>query len=197
MERRSFHGRITPSELAQALIAAFDRGNFRAQMFGNPNRMIVQIATRPNAVSGGRTALTVTIDSHPDGVIVQMGKQEWLGTIASLSQSALTILRNPLALLGRLDDIAQDLENLQLAETVWETIEQTVRAAGAAQQLSERFQRVSCEYCGSANPLGEPTCVMCGAPLGKAQPVVCPACGFLLLRQETVCPNCQHKVGDR
>ncbi len=197
MDRRVFHGQITPIQLAQALIAAFDRGNLRAQTFGNPDRMIVQIATRPHAASGGQTALTVTLEAHPDGVIVQMGQQEWWSTIASLGKSALTALRNPLALLGRLDDIAQDIENLQLAEKVWKTLEQTAQAAGAAQELSERFQRVACEYCGSANPLGEPACVMCGAPLGRVQSVTCPQCGFLLLRQERVCPNCHQIVEKR
>ncbi len=194
MERRIFHGKIAPVDVAQALLAEFNRTNLYAQTFGTSEKMIVQIATRPGAPSGGQTALAVTIEKAPDGVMVQLGQQAWMGTAASLGWSALAALRNPLSLLGRLDDIAQDLENLQLAENVWKAVGRAAQAAGASHELSERFKRVTCEYCGAANPLGEPTCLMCGAPLGKAQPAACGYCGFVVLRGETTCPNCGKNI---
>lgn len=194
MKRRFFHGKITPLDVAQILLAEFNRTNIQAQAFGSSKKMFVQIGTRPDAPSGGQTALTVTIEEAPDGVMIEMGQQAWMGTAASLGWSALTALRNPLALLGRIDDIAQDLENLQLPENVWKTVERAAKAASASHELSERLKRLTCEYCGAATPVGEPTCLACGAPLGKFQPTSCQNCGFVILRGETTCPNCGKKI---
>src|SRR5512139_28926 len=180
MERRVFHGSITPADVAQALLAEFNRGNLRAQAMGESDKMLVQIATRPGAPSGGETALTITVQACDDGVIAEIGQQAWLGVAASLGTSALWALRNPFNLLGRLDDIAQDIENLQLSERVWQVIGMSAQAAGASAALSERLRRVVCDYCGTANPVGEPACIACGAPLGKAQPRTCPQCGFVI-----------------
>lgn len=190
MDRRIFHGNITPDGLAQSLLAEFNRGNLRAQVLGRSDSMAVQIGTHPGAMSGGQTALTVTIQKAPDGIIVQLGQQAWMGTAASLGWTALTALRNPFSLLGRLDDLAQDIENLQLSERVWQVIERAVQTAGASTQLSERMRRVVCDYCNSANPVGEAACLSCGAPLGNVTPTSCKNCGFVVLRGETKCPNC-------
>jgi RNA polymerase subunit RPABC4/transcription elongation factor Spt4 len=194
MNQRFFHGNLTPVDVAQYLLAEFNQNNLHAQTLGSSDRMIVQIATRPDAASGGQTALTVSIEKNPDGVMVQMGQQAWMGTATSLGWSALTALRNPLSLLGRIDDIAQDLENLQLSENIWKAVDRAAQAAGASHQLSERLSRVACEYCGAATPPGEPTCLACGAPLGKAQPTACGNCGFVVLRGEITCPNCGKKI---
>jgi RNA polymerase subunit RPABC4/transcription elongation factor Spt4 len=157
---------------------------------GTKDKMIVQIASRPGAMSGGETAVTVTIEKAPDGVMIQLGQQAWVGTAASLGWTALTALKNPLSLLGRLDDLAQDIENLQLTEKIWQVIGRTVQTAGASTELSERFKRVTCEYCTAANPIGQATCLMCGAPLGNAQPRTCRSCGFVVYHGEATCPNC-------
>jgi RNA polymerase subunit RPABC4/transcription elongation factor Spt4 len=49
---------------------------------------------------------------------------------------------------------------------------------------------VACEYCGTANPVGEGACIACGAPLGKLQPNTCSNCGFVIQPGELTCPNC-------
>ena len=69
-------------------------------------------------------------------------------------------------------------------------IEQAARASGASQELSERLKRVMCEYCRTANPVGQGACLACGAPLGESQPTTCPRCGFVVALDETSCPNC-------
>ncbi len=194
MDRRIFHGNITPTDLAQALLAEFNRGNLRAQVLGHSDNLAVQIGTHPGAMSGGQTALTVTIQKAPDGVLVQMGQQAWMGTAASLGWTALAALRNPLSLLGRLDDLAQDFENLQLSEQVWQVVARATQAAGASHELSERMRRTTCDYCGAANPHGAATCVACGAPLGNVTPTACGNCGFVVLRGEKTCPNCGKAI---
>jgi RNA polymerase subunit RPABC4/transcription elongation factor Spt4 len=60
--------------------------------------------------------------------------------------------------------------------------------------LSEKLARVACEYCESANPLGEANCLSCGAPLGDAHPTTCHNCGFVVTLEEVICPNCGGKL---
>jgi len=194
MDKRIFHGNITSKDVAQALMAEFNQGNLQTQLLGAEGNLTVQIASSQWSRSGGRTALTVNIQPIEDGVMVQTGQQQWFGVAASLGQTAMAALMNPLNLLGRLDDIAQDVSNLQLTERVWQVINRVTSAAGAGMQLSERLSSVICEYCETANPVGESACIACGAPLGKAQPTTCRNCGFVLLQGERFCPNCGQAV---
>lgn len=190
MDRKIFHGNITPQDVAQALLAEFNRGNLRAQTVGQGDKIIVQIGTRPGASSGGDTTMTVSIQKFEDGIMAEIGQQAWLGVAASLGTTALSALRNPFNLLGRLDDLAQDIENLQLSERAWQVIGRLAQSHGASKKLSARLSRLECDYCGTANPVGEPSCIACGAPLGKAQPGTCPHCGFVVKPGERQCPNC-------
>lgn len=194
MERRIFHGTIKPVDIAQALLAEFNRGNLRAQTLGQSDKMVVQVGTRPGAQSGGQTAMTVTVQKIEEGIMVELGQQAWLGVAASLGVSAIAALRNPFNLLGRLDDIAQDIENLQMGERVWRVISQAARAAGASAELSEKLKRTTCEYCHVANKVGEPSCIACGAPLGNAQPNTCKKCGYVVRAGERYCPNCRQAL---
>jgi len=194
MQQRIFHGDLTPEEVGEALVAHFQRANIAAQAFTNDRRIVVQISTRPRPVSGGHTALTVLLEKIEDGVAVQIGEQAWLGVAASIGTTLLSVWRNPLNLLGRLDDIAQDIENLQLSDQVWSIIENYARMRGATFELSERLRRLTCEDCGTANPVGEPSCIACGAPLGAIQPGTCPNCGFVVKESDEFCPNCNIKL---
>jgi hypothetical protein len=194
MERKIFHGKIKPVDIAQALLGEFNQGNLRAQTLGQSDKMVVQIGTNPGSMSGGQMAITVTIQKWEDGIMVELGQQAWLGVAASLGASALAALRNPFSLLGRLDDIAQDIESLQIGERIWQVIAQTAKAAGVSTELSERLKRVTCEYCSTANPVGEPSCIACGAPLGKAQPSTCPHCGFVTQPGDIKCRNCNQNL---
>jgi hypothetical protein len=194
MDKRIFHGSITPSDVARALEAEFNQGNTQTHLLGESNNLTVQIASTQWSHAGGKTALTVNLQKVEDGLMVELGQQQWLGVAASLGQTAIATLINPLNLLGRLDDIAQDVSNLQMNDKVWEVISRVAGEAGASQQLSERLSRITCEYCGAANPVGEATCLACGAPLGKEQPRTCSKCGFVLLHDEKFCPNCGQPV---
>jgi hypothetical protein len=194
MDRRIFHGNIEPNDIAQALVAEFNRGNMYTQVVGNTAKMAVQIATRMGAQSGGQTALTITIQDTDDGIMVEIGQQAWLGVAASLGQTAISALRNPFSLLGRLDDLAQDIENMQLSDRVWQIIDRTIVTVGASYKLSERLRRVTCEYCQTANPVGEGSCIACGAPLGNVHPTSCPNCGFAVSQADTICPNCNKSL---
>lgn len=194
METRIYHGKFLPADLARILLSQFDRGNFRAQQIGEGENIAVQVASNRQALSGGQTALSISLQQVEDGVAVQIGRQAWYGVAASLGLSALAALVNPWNLIGRLDDIAQDVESLQLAEEVWKTIDGTARSLGTGYELTERLKRIVCEYCGVANPVGNPTCLACGAPMGTVQPKTCNYCGFVISRLTPICPNCRRPV---
>ncbi len=192
--RKIFHGNLKPREIAESLIAEFNQSNLKAQQLGGGSEIIVQIATRPIRHSGGKTALTVTLEQVDDGVIVEVGKQSWLGIAASLGTTAIAALRSPFNLLGRLDDVAQDIESLQITDRIWEIVENVAYAAGASFELSERLRRLVCTFCDTANPVGEPSCIACGAPLGSAQPTTCKRCGYVVYNSENQCPNCKQPL---
>ena len=194
MEQRIFHGNLSPNTIAQALLAQFNRGNLRAQIVGESNALHVQIATRPGAASGGQTAVTVNIQQVSDGIMVSVGEQAWLGVAADMGQTIIAALQNPWNLLNRLDDIAQNVENMQIVEKVWQVVAKTAKAAGASAQISERLRRLACEFCGTGNEVGTGSCIACGAPLGNMQPRTCASCGFVVLRGEKNCPNCSKPI---
>ncbi|NJN44430.1 MAG: zinc ribbon domain-containing protein [Anaerolineae bacterium] len=136
----------------------------------------------------------MTLQKLEDGVSVQVGKQDWMGVAASLGKTAFSAFRNPFALLGRLDDIAQDIESLQLQDRIWQTIHEIAQTANVSHELSERLRRLECDYCHTANEIGAPQCIACGAPLGSSQPRTCPNCGFVVGQNEHTCPNCFHRL---
>lgn len=192
MEPRIYHGNITPSDVALRLIGHFNRGNYLVQQIDGDNEIVVQISTSANAAAGGQTALSISLRKVEDGISVQMGQQACYGVAASMGYTVFTALRNPLALLSRLDDLAQDIENLELTDDAWKVVDATALTIGAGTELSERLRRVECQYCGTANPVGTGCCMACGAPLGDSQPHTCLRCGFVLKPDDFICPNCKN-----
>jgi RNA polymerase subunit RPABC4/transcription elongation factor Spt4 len=194
LNQRAFHGPITPADLANALVAELDQGNLKAQMIGSKDNLVVQVASPIIPASGGRTAISVHLSKIEDGVLVRLGQQQWLGVAASLGTTALAAVRNPFSLLGRLDDIAQDIASLQLTARIWQTVERAAKNLGASYELSERLRRLTCDHCDTANPVGEPSCIACGAPLGPDQPIACSNCGNVVSQRESKCPQCGHQL---
>jgi hypothetical protein len=193
MDQKIYHGNLLPEDVASVLNSQFNRGAFRVFKQGTSDQLAVQIANnQPD--SGGQTALTVVIQKVEDGISVKIGQQALFGVAASLGFSIFTAIRNPWNLLGRLDDIATDIESLQLTQQVWDTIDSFAHSIGAGQELSERLRRLECDYCGSANPVGESNCVACGAPLGSLQPRTCIKCGYVFKADERFCPNCGELI---
>jgi hypothetical protein len=194
MSTKFFHGKLNVEDIANILVTRFNRANLAARKSLHGDKAVVQIGSKDQANSGGDTALGVTLIQNEDGVSVTLGQQAWFGIAASLGFTAIAALANPLNILGRLDDIAQDLENLQLDDEVWKVIDEVAKAAGASQALSDALRSLACEYCGVANSVGEPDCAACGAPLGKVQPTTCSNCGFVVFTNTEVCPNCNKKI---
>ncbi len=150
MEEFTFHGPISIDDVVRALEGEFGKGSLRVQAHGDGEFIVVQIASVARPASGGRTALTIHLSSIEDGVHIKMGQQEWMGIAASLGRTALGMLRNPAYLLGRLDNLAEDISSLQLNDRVRETIERVAKSVGASFEISEALRRLTCIYCLSA-----------------------------------------------
>ena len=194
MVQKTYYGEFTPEDFTRFIIAQFHRGNLRVQQIGDGERVVIQVASQDMSNSGGKTAIGISLQKVEDGVMVQVGKQAWISIAASLGISAFSVLRNPLNLLGRIDDIAQDIENLQLRDEIWEVIDNTAKNLGAGFELSARLRRYVCNYCDTPNPMGESNCIACGAPLGSIQPMTCKNCGYVITRNEKYCPNCKKPI---
>ena len=194
MEQKIFHGVLKPEDLATCILLHFNRGNLEVHQIGSGDSIAIQIRTIQGSSSGGKTALGISFQKVEDGVAVQVGEQAWFGIAASLGFSTLLALRNPLNLLGRIDDVFQDLEYLQLSDEVWKVLTANAKALGTGFALSERLHRLACEYCQTANPAGVPSCIACGAPMGHLQPSTCPNCGFVLVTSDKKCPNCKSAI---
>lgn len=193
MEQRFLHGNVFPEDIANAIVVNFNQNNLEAQKFQFGNQTIVQIRSRQYRKSGGNTALSVVFQPIEDGVSVNIGQQSWFGIMASLGVSAISTLLNPAQIVDRLDDIAQDIENLQLNETIWDFIQRYARNMGAGFELSERLRTITCDYCLSANSFGVSNCIACGAPLGKQLPRICGNCGYVMAQNILKCTNCGSK----
>jgi RNA polymerase subunit RPABC4/transcription elongation factor Spt4 len=194
MDQRTYHGDINPAELSEALVAQFDQGNLRAQQVGQGERLMVQIATREWRGSGGQAALAVTIAKIEDGVTVSLGQHDWLGAAASIAQTGLLVFLNPLALLNRLDDLAQDVSSFSLPTQVWAAIEKYCQGVGATKEISERLRSIACPYCGVAAKVGQAQCSACGAPLGDVQPRACSKCGNVMHSNAKFCDICGNRL---
>lgn len=194
MKTKIYHGELDAEEMAITLANFFNRGGLSAQSSVNGDTAFVQITSRHSRPSGGHTSLGVALARRGERIEASVGDQSVLGLAGSLGTSAFLAWLNPLNLLGRLDDIAADIENLTLEDRVWKLLDRMAANGGASTQLARRLQRMVCSYCNTANKVGEGRCVACGAPLGDVQPSGCPKCGFVVLAGEKICPNCGQKL---
>lgn len=194
MEMKFYHGDVNIDELASAISSRFNHNNLKASIHKTKKQRLIQISSTEYSTSGGQTALGITLQNHEDGVTIKLGKQDWMGIAASLGMSVLYATLNPLNLFNRLDDIAQDFENINLDDKIWEAIEEIMLTKGFSHQLSEKLKRFACAYCNTAIPVGATSCFACGAPTGNQQPVPCVNCGFINSKDRNVCQNCKEKI---
>jgi hypothetical protein len=194
MEQRIFHGKFTSEELANCLLVHFNRGNLVAQELINGENYSVQIKTKERRTSGGETALGISFRAVEDGILVEIGQQTWAGIAANLGATAVEAIINPINLLHHFGDITQDFEYFQLTDEVLNVLEANAKALGGGYGLSQHLKRTVCDYCQTANPTSEPSCIACGAPLGVNLPHLCSHCGFVLNDRASYCPNCKNPV---
>jgi hypothetical protein len=186
MEQRTYHGKITPQDLAQVLQARFSTDDTSAVVAGQADKLVVTI--KASGYSGGPTSLSVGLAPVSDGVTVTVGDQNLLGVAADLLQTGLGALWNPVTLLGQIGDVARDVGRLTLPQEVWKTVEHYAQSVGAG--LTPEISAVICAYCGVQSPIGTGQCPACGAPLTRVQPIACPKCGKRMPADLKFCTRC-------
>ncbi|MDH7488204.1 MAG: zinc ribbon domain-containing protein [Anaerolineae bacterium] len=197
-DTRTYWGKISADGLARALVAHFNTPTSRAQMTGDGTRILVQITNRQVEHSDPTTALTVGIVQDSDSITVTMGRQKWIGIAADLARTGIMALINPSYLLNELDNVARNVDWLSLRDQVWAVIDQYCQSVGGSLGIPEELKQVACPYCGVGNPIGQPKCSACGAPLGEYQPITCPKCGYLVPWSKRFCTRCGASLtGDK
>lgn len=186
MEQKTYHGSITPRQVAEALVARFSGDDMTVAVSGDDDKMMLNISS--TGWRGGRTALAVGLSPVRGGVMVTVGEHNLLGVAADLLQTGLGALRNPLTIIGEIDDVARNVEHLNLPAQVWEAVDLLARSLGAG--MTPAPTSVTCPYCGVLNPIGAGQCESCGAPLGRYQPVACSQCGLVLPADIKYCTRC-------
>lgn len=186
MEQRTYHGKITPDELAQALTARFDGDDLSATVTGEEGKLLVSISS--SGWQGGRTALQVGLSAVSSGVLVTVGEHDVLGVASDLLQTGLAALVNPMSVIGEMNDVARNVERLELPRLVWETVDHYASSVGAG--LTPDPVVVTCPYCGVDSPIGVTKCSSCGASLASAQPLTCGRCGKILPADLKFCTRC-------
>lgn len=137
MEQRTYHGSITPDELADHLVQQFDpQPDLQAQKIGEGDSLAVQIAGGDDPTRQ-RNVLTLAIVRASDaeqGVTVTIGQQQWItpemaGHAAAIA--LISVLITPWALFGLLWPIREAVSAYMRVDSIWNAVETYTLAHGA------------------------------------------------------------------
>ena len=156
MAKKIFHGNFTPDDLAALLICISTVAILKCKRLAQEMRSRCKFGQKGRLNPAGKLRSALSFQAFDDGVIISSGEQQWMGIAASLGYSALAALRNPLSLLGRIDDIAQDIEYLNLEEEIWNVLTSNVKIKGSQYNFLIALRRIVCDYCDTANPVDAP-----------------------------------------
>jgi len=190
VEQRAYHGQIEVEPMAQALAAQFDTGTTHARWLKLENgAALVQVWSRRVERDDPVAMLTLRLTPSATGIVATMSEERVEGVFLDLVKTGVKALLQPLSLLGELDDVARNIQQLRLRDAVWEAVEQYCREEEATKGGGP-MAHVVCPYCGTPNPVGQLTCSACHAPLAEVQPIACPRCGFLNDPENARCVQC-------
>lgn len=190
MITKTYYGDFDLNDFVRFLAASFRDENLDVRLTRSGEKSLVRFVSSRFARSGGQFGLNVILTPFEDGVKVSVQDPEALGVAASLGKTAIVTLINPRNLFARLDDVAQDLENITLDDSVVKIIDVYMKEHHLSLRLSERLSRSVCEYCQSTNAYGVSNCVSCGAPMGAVQIKTCSACGYGMPVDAVRCSEC-------
>ena len=194
MITKTFYGNFQLQHFVQFLAAAFRDQNLDVRVSRHGEKNVVRFVSSRLARSGGHFGLNLVVTEFNEGVKIEISNPENFGVAASLGKTAIAAMINPRNLFSRLDDVAQDLENISLDQNLMKMIEQYMRSNHLTLQLSEALSRSVCDYCQVANEYGVGNCVACGAPMGDVQAVTCKRCGHVVNKHADRCSQCGAKL---
>lgn len=153
-----------PDEFIRSLVHEFDTDSFDVFTEIEPDETISAHLTSQNQFGGGsRTSIYVYVRKQKDDLLITVSEQEWSSIASSLGKTIFSTVINPINLLHRLDDIAVDVQNLQLGDRVARFVKTFKQKKD--ELVSTETERYTCGYCKSRNPAKSTHCVACGAPL--------------------------------
>ncbi|NDJ52728.1 MAG: zinc ribbon domain-containing protein [Chloroflexi bacterium] len=172
MSERTYTGKISAVGLADNLIHTFTTGHLMARYRVREQQFVdLQIRSRESDRGGQwRTVLTMTFTQRTDGIHVDIADHNWVGSATDLLSEGARSFRNPMRLLGRLNDVVEDVQTLQLPQQVWLAIEAYVEKALLNPDLPQDY--VVCPYCNTPNEIGVLVCPACGGSLADVQPLL-------------------------
>lgn len=145
MEQRTYHGTITPDQLADYLVQLYDpQKNMQAQKIGQGDSLIVQIAMsdEPENKRGALTIAIVRATDAESGVMVTMGEQQWLtpnNMAYAAMMAAISVLITPWALFGLIWPVSQIMATRMLPNDVWNTIDTYMVGQGAQRSYTQQL----------------------------------------------------------
>ena len=155
---------VQPKEFIDRLAFEFDNATFDVLIQQNlKDQNVAKIITDSRTLSESQTSLIVVAELTEKGLLVTVSDQEWGGIAASLGTTVVAAILNPINLVGRIDDLAADVQNLQLGDKV----EQFIRnfSDNMVNKSSALAPKSVCKYCRSRNEDTATHCASCGAPL--------------------------------
>ena len=153
-----------PNDFLQALRFEFDTDAFDVSIQATAKNVYdVRIYSQNNRMRGSQTSIFIHVTQTERGLEVSISDQEWGQIAASLGTTVAATFFNPINIIHRLDDLAVDVQNMQLGERVENFVrEYNERKAKAAEFIDDK---ALCKYCHTRNNPPGSHCISCGAPL--------------------------------
>ena len=151
-------------EFIGTLSQEFDTDSFDVfSDFHDEATISAKITSQTDFGRGSRTSIYVYAKKQNNDLLVTVSDQEWSSIASSLGTTLLSAAINPINLLHRLDDLAVDVQNIQLSDRVKTFVKEFKQHK--SDLAIEEIDRYSCKYCKSKNEPKSTHCRACGAPL--------------------------------
>lgn len=191
LNQRMFHGTIRAAALADQLAARFQDRQHRVMSRCGGGTALVQIGSKHG------TPATVHIADIAGGVMVTVSRdRDWLDRTADMGEMIeRAAAGNPLSLLAMLPDVVGELKKENISPKIWDTVNDicALSRSLAGEKGAPPNPKV-CEYCNTANPAEEESCLVCGAPLPVDLPRLCPKCGRGHTSDALFCQACGTRL---
>ncbi|NTU75563.1 MAG: zinc ribbon domain-containing protein [Anaerolineaceae bacterium] len=189
--QRMFHGYISAAALADQLAARFRERHMRVSSSAGDATALVQLGSQHG------TPVTVHIAETQGGVLVTMGRDnDWLDRASDASGMLERAgAGNPLSLLAMVPEVIAELGKDNIVPDIWNTINDicALTRSLAGERNAPPNPKV-CQYCGTANPDAEESCLACGAALPVNLPRICPKCARAHTSDALFCQACGTRL---
>jgi ribosomal protein L40E len=198
---------INIESIAVELERKFLNQGYQVQHFGNQDQMTVQMKKGGDfvAIIGMQTALTVTMERSPRGVLAMSGQQKWVdkAVVGAVGLVAAPVLW-PLMItagVGAIQQVNLDNEVMNTLDMLVRQQNPNVRVGPIPPEMMPQYpqpgasptaNKVVCTNCQALNDVGDRYCMRCGYTLTSQEPrkTLCPNCGAETKPNAAFCTKC-------